>query len=279
LCGMNCLLQFCFLLLIPTVFSSDPPFVIYGSCKFSGPRPSWYQNVNLKFQTAQQITPSTTLDCGAQGYNLAHVLGWAHIGNAFRPGSASKYFENIWNNRHEPIATKNAIKRKIARFVNKLFKIDTDARAPRKTITGSLLAVKHRAVLRRPLTISVSGPTLEKLNTAWKKEANTLLDQIWTQAAASGNKGHFYSHSCFNMKKFLQILNSTPANLRYGCSSDNQGIKEDTDPMGNSGKKATPKENGWMNSPWFFACKSATPGQRSVKDQENNACRSSSSKA
>ena len=77
-CVMNCLVQFCFLLYIATVFSSNAtlprvatiykpkphPFVIYGSCKFPGSRPSWYQGVDLLFQAAQNIAPSTTVGCG-----------------------------------------------------------------------------------------------------------------------------------------------------------------------------------------------------------------------
>ena len=122
--------------------------------------------------------------------------------------------------------------------------------------------------------------TLEKLNNGWKVEAKKLLTLIWTEAAASGNKGSFYSKSCFNMKMLLQILNSSPANLRYGCSSDNIAIGKNTDPMGDKNYDATNKENHWMNSPWFFTCKSATPGksgERAVNDKFNNVCRSSSS--
>jgi len=82
---------------------------------------------------------------------------------------------------------------------------------------------------------------------------NLQKTKTWTCTTRSvDDQSQFYKENCEDMKEFFKILNSAPANLRYGCSTVNRGISDATDPMGMdpfhpSCKNCnTEKEKRWM---------------------------------
>jgi len=256
---MNCLVKFCLLLNLSSVFSAKP-YVIkeigYYSCKFPGPRPQWYKDVDGKFKDAQGISSPSD-----QGYDLAHVLSWAYIGH-----QGKLFFDELF---HDPNGAQS-ISKEVRKFVNNLAKVDVQAIAPKLQSPTQTKMVPHTKILNQYLT---SGKTrLIALNAELITEAMAMWNKIvlhW-----NNNQLKFYQNSCNDMKKFLKILNSMPANLRYGRKSDNTGIGYNLDPMGGNSNKITNKEEKMA---WNEVCAPPSVGQYALKDKTGKywSCRTS----
>jgi len=118
--NMPAILPLFFLLHIALVGSS----CIFIQCGFSSGRPDWYDNVDDKFQEAQNLGPkiTTTGYCPGKGYDLAHVLSWHNIAEPFLR-TPFGYFEMMKRGSDDA-------KIAVEFMVDQLFEIDEDAYAP-----------------------------------------------------------------------------------------------------------------------------------------------------
>merc|ERR1711974_246669 len=229
-------------------------------------------NVDDKFQEAQNLGPkiTTTGYCPGKGYDLAHVLSWHNIAEPFLR-TPFGYFEMMKRGSDDA-------KIAVEFMVDQLFEIDEDAYAPilkvkdggdddgNGEIVKSFEWEKHATLLRNGKLGKMNEEMRQKAKNVFNRNGNReekYYDKIammnlqktktWTCTTRSvDDQSQFYKENCEDMKEFFKILNSAPANLRYGCSTVNRGIGDATDPMGMdpfhpSCKNCnTEKEKRWM---------------------------------
>ena len=168
-----------------------------------GPRPAWYHGVNHRFKAAtNMIFPYTNY---AQTYlpaHLAHVVSWADIQTIIDTWDAAGQ-QAGWDLRP---------------FVMYLTEVDTHACVfdPLNPIPCTL----HTTILNN------NNGALMNLNTAIR---NDVINEI--------NNGNPQGTSYIK-----RLLNSAPANLRYGTPGFNTKIINWVDPMGDVNHLLTMKE-------------------------------------
>jgi len=257
---MNCLVKFCLLLNLSSVFSK--PYVIWKkgsySCEFPDPRPLWYKGVYERFKDAQGISSPS-----GQGYDLAHVFSWANIGN-----QGKLFFDELFRDGPD-----DDLENEVRKFVEKLAEEDVQAIAPKRQASSQIKMVPHTMILDH----ITSGETLSDLNAEFITEAMDMWDEIVNHW--NNNQLKFYKSSCVNMKLFLRILNSIPANLRFGRKKDNTAIGYNLDPMGGLTDQITDKEENMVLGTLdtlFSTCLPSIVGRYALKDKNGNwSCRTS----
>jgi len=259
---MNCLVKFCLLLNLSSVFSKSKPYVIWKkgsySCEFPDPRPDFYKVVYDRFKDAQGISSPA-----GQGYDLAHVFSWANIGN-----QGKLFFDELFHKG--PGA---ALENEVRKFVENLAVEDVQAIAPKHQSPTQINMVPHTMILDH----ITSGETLSDLNEEFITEAMDMWGQI--ELHRDNNQLKFYKNGCNNMKQFLKILNSMPANLRFGRKKDNTAIGFNLDPMGGPTDQITDKEENMVLGTLdtlFSTCVPSIVGKYALKDKNGNwSCRTS----
>ena len=202
-------------------------------------RPGWKNSVDSKFKTQCVNNKQLTNNC--QGAHLAHVLSWNGICETVESLFDNGDFESIQG------------------VVALLFEIDIDAVVwienpglPKKTLT-------HQKYM---------GTTLVAENASFEKQAAKIAED-W---------GNGKGKDAATVNKFRLLVNSAPANLRYGEPKLNSGIGKFVDPMGDLNQKITDKEKRW-NEQIFeqLVCKTADPSKTTcTKCVCSNACQTSS---
>jgi len=204
-------------------------------------RPKWVNGVDNKFKKAQNINQ---IPGPATGYDLCHVVSWKNIRDSFlttgKTGCKTCFLERIAKNPQ--------VFQALERFLVALFTPDPLAIAPKieqdpttKKWTRLTYIEHEQDILRK---IDGSGKSLEALNGEMFVAVRNYLQP--TSQDYIFKKTDRYA-ACADLKVLLEILNSAPANLRYGVTNVNQYlIKEYTDPMGNANGIATTKERQWL---------------------------------
>ena len=149
-----------------------------------------------------------------------------------------------WNDMHEMTVY---LLQNILNNVNKV-----TAESELTTLITALFDIDSSAIVslrpdRPPLPTEMShqtylGPELIQMNDNKRQEAFDLRDGLLSQL----NTAQAYNEmAAADLKNLFHILNSAPANLRYGRQSLNAGIKRKLDPMGNILGYMTTKERNW----------------------------------
>ena len=165
-------------------------------------RPPWIEGVDVKFQTA------TPFHNQYSNPHLAHVVSWSDI----------EAIVNAWNAAGQQAGWD------LVPFVNFLTEVDTQACVYNPQIPTA--CTLHTTILNN--NIGGQWGTLNALNTAIR---NTVVNEI--------NNGNPITPIPYFIKR---LLNSAPANLRYGTGQINVSIQGWTDPMGDNTKGLTTKE-------------------------------------
>merc|ERR1712038_1713385 len=163
-------------------------------------RPKWVNGVDNKFKKAQNINQ---IPGPATGYDLCHVVSWKNIRDSFlttgKTGCKTCFLERIAKNPQ--------VFQALERFLVALFTPD-------------------------PLAIA---PKIEQDPTTKKWTRLTYIEHVRNYLQPTSQDYIFKKTdryaACADLKVLLEILNSAPANLRYGVTNVNQYlIKEYTDP-------------------------------------------------
>ena len=193
-------------------------------------RAGWKESIDKKFK--KQCKQFQQLPNSCNGAHLAHVASWYDICVA-----AENFF-----NRGDFVS--------MQRLVAGLFLIDTGAQVWIKA-GNQKRALSHRTYM---------GNVILQKNTEFEKAAKKIVDN-W-------KKGKDRDDTTVN--NFRLLVNSAPANLRYGDPNINSGIGKYLDPMGDINQKMTSKEKQWN-----AGCIKPTTNTICTKCNCNSACRTS----
>jgi len=210
-------------------------------------RPTWQYGVNDKFKEVQNLDK---ISGPGVGWDLCHVVSWKHIRDSFlktgTTGCSTCFLERIkkaFSTKDDKAQAK--AHQDIKRFLNDLFTPDSLAIAPviaqdpNTKQWSKKMNKNHVDILKKTVQ---GNKSLYVLNQEMLNEVRNFLNP-------ASNKFIFKKipyAACVSLKLVLQMLNSAPANLRYGVRHVNQMIKEYTDPMGKSNGIATTQEKKWL---------------------------------
>lgn len=190
-------------ILICLAFTNDGCFSINFDCRN---RPGWKNGIDKKFKA--RCIAKNQLPNNCQGAHLAHVLSWYAICDAVDSLFEQKGGFDL-----------------IEAMVGNLFTIDSDAQVWIEDRSGKpKKAISHQDYM---------GTTIVAENTAFRQEAEKIV-QDWKKGK---NK------DAATVTIFRSLVNSAPANLRYGEPNINSGIGKLLDPMGDVNQKKTKKED------------------------------------
>lgn len=199
-----------------------------------GTKPNWKYGIDKMFK--KQCIKYNQWPNSCQGVHLAHVVSWSAICHKA---------ENLYNRRHFAA---------METMVTVLFRIDTNAHVwtgpanPKKSLSHEVYmekAIKDKS---------------EKIF----REAKQIVND-WAKGKNINDDA--------TVSSFRSLVNSAPANLRYGNGGLNSGIGSAMDPMGDQNQKMTRKER-YMNTLFgsSFQCKAT----KCKKCNCENTCQTSS---
>ena len=204
-------------------------------------RPGWKNNIDKKFK--KQCVRYEQLPNACKGAHLAHVLSWSAI---------CGIVENFFN--------KNKFSLMRSMVIN-LFKVDKAAQVWINSIGKEKKTLPHRTYIGKAILIE---------NTEFETEAKKIVND-WEAGKDKDNA---------TVSRFRLLVNSAPANLRYGDPNINSGIGKYLDPMGDINQKMTCKEKKWEKGlRKDFKCKLPTVITVCAKCNCTNACKTSSTTA
>ena len=202
---------------------------------------SWKNSINTMFlgQCTQFHQFST-----CSGAHLAHVLSWKALCDKSEEFYDRKDFKFLKD------------------FVDYLFEIDSNAKvwiggASRNYAAKT--AISHKDYMGIPLS---------DLNVKFYNDSSEIVNN-WANGVDK-NDG--------KIREFLQLLNSAPANLRYGTGTENVSIGKLLDAMGDGNQQMTKKEKRWLDIIHGDSiCREVEAGKTCAKCRScNEACKSSS---
>jgi len=172
-------------------------------------RPGWKADLKREFDNI----PSRYQEIGCEDLEIAHVRSWENI----------KKFTTI--------AIDNGDWHDLEEHVKLLFRFDSEAvvwfslsRRPKSTRW-----ISHKVYL---------GEDLVEMNQQYRTRCLCLIE------ALKHRNDDEYKYLWAN--DLLLMMNSAPANLRWGCGSPNSSVGKYLDPMGNAERRMTKKEKTWL---------------------------------
>ena len=203
-------------------------------------RAGWKESIDKMFK--KQCKQFQQLPNSCNGAHLAHVASWYDICVA-----AENFF-----NRGDFVS--------MQRLVAALFLIDTGAQVWIKA-GNQKSALSHQTYM---------GNVILQKNTEFENATKKIVDN-WKAGKDRDDT---------TVNNFRLLVNSAPANLRYGDPNINSGIGKYLDPMGDINQKMTCKEKKWEKGlRKDFKCKLPTVITVCAKCNCTNACKTSSTTA
>jgi len=213
----------------------DPNYPIGINHDWIYKKPSWTTEVERAFQMAHFGEAN-----GAKGMSINHVMPWIELywqlEVQFRQAFDCEEKISTWDSRNFQCYV--LLFDYIQRYGN-VFMLDNEAsvhvviRAPSdRPVNTEIIPdpMRHNSYLNR------NNANLMDINNRYLEEAKTLINGIDFKAEQNEEQTNpgtnpIRQQNCERLKRFLLIINSAPANLRYGDSRMNSGIKA-LDPMG-----------------------------------------------
>ena len=203
-----------------------------------GTKPNWKYCIDKMFK--EQCIKYKQWPNSCQGVHLAHVASWNAICHKA---------ENLHKKRRFAA---------MKTMVNLLFTIDTNARVWVRS-ANSRKALSHEAYMEKAIK-----DKSEKIF----REAKQIVND-WAKGKNINDDA--------TVSSFRSLVNSAPANLRYGNGGLNSGIGSAMDPMGDQNQKMTDKERKLKTLFGLtYRCKATKYKKCNKKCNCENLCKSSS---
>lgn len=181
--------------------------LVHASAKRHAPSRPSFKSTVIRLFQARCSATNQFSTCSGNSVHLAHVHSWQQIRDLTTVYIQGKSWMQL------------------IQSVQLLFQVDRSAVVWVRS-GGSMQSLSHRSYM---------SPSLVTLNAQYLRSALKYINDIKKLPSKS------------NVVDLLTVLNSAPANLRYGQGPINSSIQGKLDPMGNSNQKMTAKEKRWLS--------------------------------
>jgi len=190
-------------------------------------RPAFKNNVKTGFRDAHGKALGTKNFVAGTKHSLNHVYSWLSI-----RASVNDEVEAAYKAKLGVSSTKT----KLNQLADKIFEKDLKAVVNLDYFKKSPSSKSHISYLRSGSVTTTKD--LEDLNKDMLIEAKQHIKNLDFTSTSKAVK----NLNAMEIKELLQVLNSAPANLRYGESRTNGSIQDFIDMMGDKNGKPTTKE-------------------------------------